>query len=148
MLSAELRAQIAVIDRWLLPSVAEQVARHDAAKLRILRRTLADIAERMAEAEGEVPAGEPLSASLEALAESFAGWRDCATFERPAIIAIVALLNEAAASARAIEVCLRRVAGVTLPEDLPALRLAAALHRRGVTVGGSAPAPAGGGDAA
>ncbi len=151
--------QINVIDTWLQPkeigvggqaagaaecrpaasppdfTVCAPGAGADAAKLRVLRANLAAIAAELEDVEGAQP-DSSLSAVLETMAEAFGRFgAEGVVFEREAVIAWIAMLTEAAADAWALEVTLRRQAGVTLAEDMAALRLARVLSRRGVQVG-------------
>jgi hypothetical protein len=133
---------------WLTPTVDSQCGQPDAVKLRILRRNIEEIRERVAFIEGgELPEGYSLAATIEAVAELFARHaRDGVQLQTDAVVGIVGLLNEAAAWAWTYEQFFRAATGKPLPDDLAVLRLAKVLVNRGVTAG--MPDQPTGGDAA
>lgn len=143
-ITARLDQQLNVIRTWLAPAVEDQMARPDAAKLRVLVANLTEIRDAVAGIEEGIPAAtEPaLSETLEAMADLFAANPGGLAFPRTEIVHYVALLNAAAATAWAYELAARLRGGLALPEDLAVLRVAKALSRKGVTAG--MPAPDGG----
>lgn len=131
---------------WLVPTIEGQCARPDAAKLRALVANLDELRARLHDLENGAPEDHSLSASFEALAESFAAFPQGMTLTRADVISHVAMFNEAAAWTWCHEMAARVRGGAALPEDIKVLRLAKILSGRGVTVGADLPST--GGDAA
>lgn len=135
---------------WLTPRVEAECPRHDAAKLRIFVSNLAAARDQvhLMEEGLHIDPAESLAATMEGLAESFARWPDGVRLERPAIQRFVAVLNQAAATAWALEVAMRIHAGAIAATDIETL--ACHLHRGAVSRASrlAADHPGGSGDAA
>jgi hypothetical protein len=132
--TARLGNLLHTLDKWLVPTVADQCGQVDAAKLKAFRANLSAIADDLAAVEeGQMP--DSLAACLDTLAEGFAKWHQGVALEPEAVVGICAIITEAATSAFALELALRRATGTARPDDWTALRLAAALSRKGLTVG-------------
>ncbi len=122
-----MRRAVVSFDKSVLPAIDAGCSVKDRAAARAFRAALADILRRL-DGEGlDSPAS--LSAMLEELAESVAGWKGGVALETAAVMAIVALLNEFAATAWALEFQLRRSTGLTTADDLGALKIAHCLVR-------------------
>jgi len=133
-ISDQLRRQIDIVDSWLTPTIVDQCARTEAPKLRSFRANLVQIAEEMETTEGEMPPGS-VAIALEQMADAFAAFGPRVTLERATIISFIAAFNELAAGAWALEVLVRRHAGILAAEDVPVLQIARLLARQGVTRG-------------
>lgn len=149
-LSASLSLLVAQVTIWLTPSIGADCRRQDAAKLRIFLANLTEARDQArAQEEGLIDPEQSLSATMEGLAESFAKWPDGVMLERRAIQRFVAVFNEAAAHAWALEMAMRLHAGIIADTDIDTLTLARKLRRGGVARASRlGPDQSGGGDAA
>ena len=131
-LSASLDALVAQVTTWLKPTVEADCRHQEAAKLRIFLRNLEEARDQARLQEEGMAAELVLAQSLEDLAESFAGFPDPAIMTRATIANYVAALTELSAYAWALEMYVRRHAGVIADTDLETLALARSLILGGV----------------